>query len=155
MSELPAVAAFVGSVRTATEVAKLLMSSGSALEKAELKMKLAELLEALAEAKIQAVAIQEELAASQELARAFRERLEIAEKVVYRAPSYFLQNADELDGPFCQRCYDSERKLIRLQQPGREGYWVCQNCKNSVTDEDYEPPKPIGVGRRRNWATDY
>lgn len=48
-------------------------------------------------------------------------------KLSFRDNMYWGQGAD--DGPYCSRCYDAERKLIRLIREG--GYKPrCPNCKN-------------------------
>ncbi len=39
-------------------------------------------------------------------------------------------DANDRDGPYCQRCYDDEQKLIRLQDWGQET-WFCLKCKTS------------------------
>lgn len=58
--------------------------------------------------------------------------LEIHEKIVFENDRfYYLIGEDQKkDGPFCQPCYDSNSKLIRLQPWGlRELH--CMICKNS------------------------
>ena len=59
MTEISTISAILGSVKTATEIAKLIKDSYFSLEKAEMKLKLAELISALADAKIEISEIQE------------------------------------------------------------------------------------------------
>ncbi len=59
MPDIATITAFIGSIKTATDIAKAIKDADLSLEKAESKLKLAELIEALAEAKIQAADIQE------------------------------------------------------------------------------------------------
>lgn len=59
MPDLATIATFLGSIKTATEIAKAIKLSDSSIEKAELKLKIAELMESLADVKIQAIEIKE------------------------------------------------------------------------------------------------
>lgn len=67
----------------------------------------------------------------------------------YEAPYYFRIISSGEEGPFCQNCWDTNRKAIRLQSNVR-GMWFCQNCKNSVRDSSYVSQGPIRV-RRESW----
>lgn len=51
----------------------------------------------------------------QEKLKALEDGLRIVGTLEYRAPAYYrkLENGTE-DGPFCQRCWDADRMLIRL-----------------------------------------
>ncbi len=57
--EITSITAFIGSIKTATEIAKTIKDAGTTLEQAEAKFKMAELISLLADAKIQAAEIQE------------------------------------------------------------------------------------------------
>jgi ribosomal protein L37AE/L43A len=71
-----------------------------------------------------------------------------APKVTYESPYYFKALADgSKDGPFCQKCYDTTDKLVRLQSSSIRGVWTCNACKNSVKDSNFRPPGPIKVIR--------
>lgn len=59
MPDIATISAFLGSIKTATDLAKAIRSADSSLEKAELKLKIAELMESLSDVKIQAVDIKE------------------------------------------------------------------------------------------------
>jgi hypothetical protein len=59
MPDVATISAFLGSIKTATDIARAISLSDSALEKAQLKLRIAELMETLADAKIQAIEIQE------------------------------------------------------------------------------------------------
>lgn len=61
-------------------------------------------------------------------------QLDLKSRVQYIKPSYWVVDGDKKDGPFCQKCYDADRKLIRLQDYGSDR-WKCQNC-----DKIYEGP---------------
>jgi len=53
MVDLTSISAAVGSLKTATDIARFIKESDFSLEKAELRMKLAELMIALADTKIE------------------------------------------------------------------------------------------------------
>lgn len=63
--------------------------------------------------------------------------LNIKNKVVWEPPYYFLQSEYAKEGPYCQYCYDNEKKLIRLIPHGR-GLWQCHVCENLFRDGKYE-----------------
>ncbi|MBL7205676.1 MAG: hypothetical protein ISS63_15325 [Desulfobacteraceae bacterium] len=67
-------------------------------------------------------------------------QLDVQDRLEWDPPYYWLKQAEDRDGPYCQNCYDTDRKLIRLQSRGK-GAWNCLACKNSVFDQDYTPPK--------------
>ena len=66
--------------------------------------------------------------------------LNLKEEVVWVKPYYFKLVNDERDGPYCQRCYDVDSKLIRLQG-GHNDAWHCAECKKSYYGEAYIVPK--------------
>jgi len=136
--EISALAAALSSIKNASDIAKLIKESGASLEKAEVKLKLAELVEALAEAKMETASIREVLLEKDDELRRLKSEIEIKDKIIWENPYYFLINGDVKDGPFCQRCYDSEKKLIRLQSPGRNGYWECKECNSGYKDSTYK-----------------
>jgi hypothetical protein len=61
-------------------------------------------------------------------------------KPIWEKPFYWLKKGNEKEGPFCQRCYDSEQKWIHLQEGGND-VWRCLNCKSTFRGPRYEPPK--------------
>jgi hypothetical protein len=67
------------------------------------------------------------------------EKLSIKSKLVYEKPSYWMQENDSRIGPFCQRCYDAEQKLIRLQG-GKNDSWKCMQCNSKYHGPKYRSP---------------
>jgi hypothetical protein len=50
---------------------------------------------------------------------------EIDEQIEYRDKSYWLED----DGPFCSRCWDADKKLVRLRQDNyQKSDFNCDNC---------------------------
>ncbi len=140
MTDISTIGAILGSIKTATDLAKLIKNSSSSLEEAEIKLKIAELINALADAKIEIAEIQTILLEKDNLISELRKQLELEASVVWEKPYYWKIEGDEKDGPFCQNCYDTEKKLIRLQEGGTNP-WRCQSCGKSVKDDNFVRPK--------------
>ena len=139
MADIATIAAALGSLKTATDIAKLIKNSGASLEQAEVKLQIAELISALAEAKIEIADIQSALMEKDRIISSLSEKLTIKQNIVWDSPYYWLVNEADRDGPYCQRCYDVEQRLVRLQGSGKSG-WGCRSCKSSFYDAQYVPP---------------
>ena len=146
MPDIATISAALGSIKAATDIAKLIKDSGSSLEKAEVKLQIAELISSLADAKIDLAGVQFELLEKDQEIDNLKNLLNTKESVVWEKPYYWKMVDDKKDGPFCQKCYDSESKLIRLQGGGTN-YWRCQQCNSSVADTNYVRPQ---IKRTRN-----
>lgn len=133
--DLAAVGSLLSSIKTATDIAKIIRESDTSLEKAETKLKLAELVSALADAKLEAAEIQQLILDRDETIRQLTAAAKLKAEITWRQPCYYLANAEGQEEPYCQKCYDSERKLARLHADGN-GYFKCCVCKQSYkTDE--------------------
>ena len=89
---------------------------------------------ALADARIAVSSVQEDLLTKERQIKELQEDLEVQKAMKYAAPFYWLERDGQRDGPFCQQCYDSKRKAIRLQHSD-VGHWSCNTCRNV-----YMPP---------------
>jgi len=115
--------------KTAVDIAKFIKNSSDTLDKSGQKLKLAELIEALADIKMETAEIKSLIIEKDEKIQLLENQLKLKNDLKYVAPHYWLINSDEeKDGPFCQKCYDSDGKLIRLQG-GNNDRWECRNCK--------------------------
>jgi hypothetical protein len=142
MVELAILSSALSSIKTATDIAKLIKDSGTSLERAEIKLQIADLIISLADIKMELAGVQSVLVEKDQSISELRGQLNIKESVVWSKPYYFVVKNDENDGPFCQQCYDTEKKLVRLQGGGTK-YWQCLNCSSVYKDSNYRPPKPI------------
>jgi hypothetical protein len=78
--------------------------------------------------------------------KALDEEKKINKKMVFEPPFYWLKDGEKKDGPYCQKCYDDNKKLIRLHDL-KNGYWKCLVCKNAVAGPSYRPPnRPHNTG---------
>ena len=98
------------------------------------KMQVADLISALADAKMTIVSLQQEI-------NNLNEKIKIKDKIIWVSPYYFIEKEDGKDGPYCQKCFDSDNKLIRLYEIITRN-WKCKDCNNSYLDKNYTPPQP-------------
>jgi len=125
------IGAVLSSVKTATEIAKFIRESDVSIERAELKLKVADLISALADVKIELVELQEAFAAKDERIRELEEAFQAKESLVRRYDAYYAADADgePVGAPFCVRCWDIEHKQRRLVHDSKEFRTrVCIGC---------------------------
>ena len=72
--------------------------------------------------------LQEENLELKQTIKRLEDSIEMKSIVKWEKPSYWTYHGKEKDGPFCQRCYDSDEKLIRLQG-GNNDTWSCMQCE--------------------------
>jgi len=117
-----------------------LIKKGSTIEAQEKIMELRE----------GALALQEENLELKAKIKELEEKLNKKEEVDWEPPFYWVNKGDSKDGPFCQKCYDSESKLIRLQNADK-GAWRCTSCNNNFFEDSYKPSCLwVGVVRPRS-----
>jgi len=75
------------------------------------------------------------------------EKLKIKENLIYENNAYWINKEGKKEGPFCSRCWDKNKDLIRLQPTANPSSSRCPECKNSFKTgpENYTPPL-IGRG---------
>lgn len=133
MQELTIISSILGSVKTATEITKLLRDSDLSLEKAEVKLKLADLVVALADTKMQLADVQELLREKDqkiaELEDAFKIKGQIVCPKHYDAYYQTDENGDPKGNPFCLGCWENKQKLNRLVKSTKHlTNKVCPSC---------------------------
>lgn len=70
---------------------------------------------------------------------------ELSSKLLHEDNHYFIVDGDKKDGPYCTKCWDANRKLIRLHKGDfnyGEQYYRCPNCDTSTHTGTYNPPPP-------------
>jgi hypothetical protein len=61
------------------------------------------------------------------------ESLTIISNIEFKDNMYFTNiNTEDEKGPFCTKCWDDEKKLVRLHFNGLD-FYLCPVCQNSVT----------------------
>ena len=127
--------------KTAVDIAKFIKNSSDTLDKSGQKLKLAELIEALADIKMETADIKSLIIDKDEKIQLLENQLKLKNDLVYEAPYYWMINSDEgKEGPFCQNCYDTDGKLIRLQKFGFNDQWKCYHCKSLFKGKGYVQP---------------
>lgn len=152
--DIGSVTAALGSIKTATDIAKFIRESDLSLEKAELKLKLADLMAALADARIEVAEIQQAVAEAESQIKDLQAQLAIRAKVKWEEPLYWLETETGRDGPFCQRCYDTEEKLVRLQGSG-DGHYSCRACNCGYTTPAARAREEAAMREHQSRGPDY
>ena len=137
MPDLTSISAALTSIKSATEIAKMLKNADTSLEKAEMKLQIAELMEALAESKINISEVQQLIIEKDEKIKELEESLELKENIIFEEPFYFLEKEGNKEGPFCQKCLDGDDNLVRLLEIN--DYGGTHYCK--VCESFYGPTK--------------
>lgn len=148
MIDFATTASLLGSLKTATEIAKWFKDSAVTLEKAEAKLKLAELIGALADAKLEIAEIQELILEKDKRIKDLEDSQELRNKMIWRDSVYYQKTDDGDEGPYCPQCYDNNKKVIRLQKYDT-GHWHCLTCDKDFYESSYDP------GRSSVTMTDY
>lgn len=126
------VAGTLSAITAAIGLAKELKDVDHQLDKADLKLKVAELTSALAEAKMGLVDVADQLRAKDEHIIALRERLQFkADKLIDRGSfRYFSDGGDPVGPPVCPVCEAKGLFLKLAQDRSTNGYpYKCPNCK--------------------------
>lgn len=142
MPDIATIAALLNGLKAATDIAKSISQASNSLQAAELKMKLAELYEALADARIKATDLKEEIdAKDQEIARLL-DAAKLEGEVFRGGDAYFRKGASK-PYPLCIACWDQRKKLVHLLDTAREkgpDSRTCPECKTSVSFYSIEFP---------------
>lgn len=136
MTGIESIGSVLMSVKTATEIAKLLKDSSSSLEQAEAKLKLAELVSSLADAKLEIAEIQEVIFEKDRKIKELEEAQSLIEKMIWDDPVYIQETENGAKEAFCPQCYDNSKKAIRLQTYDR-GHWHCMTCEKDFFGKNY------------------
>ena len=105
-------------------IAKVLQESG----KIELYKQILEIQQILLE-------MQQENAELRTQIRIFEDQLKIKDELVHRNNAYWKSSNNE--GPFCTRCWDKGKDLIRMTSD-RDIYYNCPECQCSYEGPTYQ-----------------
>ncbi len=131
MPDLSAIGAVLGSLKTATEIAKFIRESDVSIERAELKLKVADLIGALADVKLELVELQDVFASKEQRIKELEEAFEIKDSVVRKYDAYYEAGPDgsPLGAAYCLRCWESDHKRRLLVQDAKDFRTrLCTNC---------------------------
>lgn len=133
MPDIAIISSILGSVKTATEITKLLRETDFTIEKAELKLKLADLVVALADTKMQLADIQELINEKDkkisELENAFETRAQFIRPEHHDAYYKVLENGKPIGVPHCLGCWENHHKVRQLVRSIKiHGRLICTSC---------------------------
>jgi hypothetical protein len=134
MADIVTIGAFLTSVKNATEIAKAIRNVDVSLEKAETKLKMAELIESLADAKIQAAEILDILKAKDEKILELERAFELKSQLVRKHDAYYEADSsgNPVGKPYCSHCWEVDHKTIHLVTSPKYQHRDCQVCKTSI-----------------------
>lgn len=151
MPDITTIGAALNSLKSATDIARIIKDSSTTLENAEINYKVAELMIALANAKSDLADVQGLLLEKDSTIAKLTSKLEIRSLMEWDSPYYWKKDNEKRDGPFCAKCYDSEEKLIHLQYLSN-GSWCCQECKNAVRDSSHKEHEQHDPDAKSIWT---
>ncbi|ELA8177609.1 hypothetical protein RGL50_005174 [Vibrio alginolyticus] len=132
MADIATISALLTSVKTATDIAKLIKESDSSLEAAEFKLNMAELISSLADVKIEVAELQDELRSRDEEIYKLQTELKQQNSMKFDGKLYWV-DGDET--PFCTYCYEQNGKKLHLRYiPDGDFFaeqWNCKACESA------------------------
>ena len=116
MLDLATVGTALGSIKTATDIVRLIKDSGASLEQAEIKLQLAELLLALADAKVDVATIKLDLIEKDDYINSLEQKIKSQGNTVgFLGARYFVNESGEPTGsPYCPACWAQSKDLMPL-----------------------------------------
>ncbi|VAV85003.1 hypothetical protein MNBD_DELTA01-1327 [hydrothermal vent metagenome] len=123
-------------IKTAIDI--VIQIKDAPLKKAEMNLKLIGLMNALADVKSSTAKFQALILEKDSEIKELKDALCLEKEMRYEAPYYWRDTESGKEGPFCQKCYDSDKKAIRLQKGCIEGAWECKTCEKEYRDLNYK-----------------
>jgi RNA-splicing ligase RtcB len=131
MEPITTISTIFSSIKTATDIAKLIKDSNTSLEEAEIKFKMAELISTLADIKIELSEVQVSQRAKEEKILELEKLLAKKERVIFKQDMYWMEG-DEV--PFCKVCFEKDAKYHHLEYKPRSKhsseYHFCRICSS-------------------------
>ena len=129
MADITTISTILTSIKTATDIAKLLKDSNSSLETAEYKLQLADLVSNLADVKIEVAELQDSIRSRDERIRELEGQIKYKARLRFDGELYWMEG-DET--PFCTLCLENEKKTLHLLHIQRNEFtsekWYCRAC---------------------------
>lgn len=132
MPDITTIATVLTSLKTATDIAKFLRESDLSIERAELKLKLADLIGALAETKMELAELQDTISGKDKRIAELEDAFQMKDALVRRGDAMYTKgaNGEAVGVAYCLRCWESDhkqRQLIAGHGLGRVEN-VCTSC---------------------------
>ena len=134
MPDLATISTILSSVKAATEIAKLIRDSDLSLEKAEMKLKVAELINSLADAKIAAAEVNEIIREKDDRIKELEAAFAFKSKIVRYRDAYYQTTEEGIPSgdPYCPNCWETSKRAVHLYYiyPNE----ICPNCKTQYAN---------------------
>jgi hypothetical protein len=131
MPDMATITAVLGNLKTATDIARFIRESDASIERAEVKLKIADLISALADVKIELVALQEAFTEKERRLKELEEAFQEKGRMVRRYDAYYQadEEGEPAGVPFCLRCWENDHKRRQLVHDAKEyRLRVCTGC---------------------------
>lgn len=132
MIDLAQVQMALASISAATDLAKIFKDSGLSLKEAEHKLKVADLLSALADARISVSELAVTISNLNQQLLDEKARAVLRGQMIYEDGYYRRQVDTTREGQYCQRCWDVDQRAVRLQLAVNQYSWGCTQCGKSI-----------------------
>lgn len=130
--------AALASGKQALDVARLMYEAKDSFKDASAQMQMADLMIKLSDTNLELSKLEHLMLEKDREIADLKKRADIESRLRFVRPSWWLQmpGQEQDDGPFCQRCWDGDRKLIRLQKAGNkyDPALACFQCKAVYED---------------------
>lgn len=129
---LTAITTVLSGVSTAIDIAKSIKDIEKSMEASEYKLKISNLVGALADAKIAIIDIQDALRRKDEEIKQLTNDLKFNKNVIRHNTFYYEvdENNKPIGEAYCSLCFEKDTKTIHIvQHPSQRMMGVCPNCK--------------------------
>lgn len=116
MPDIAAIATILSSLKTATDIAKFLRETDLSMERAELKLKLADLIGALADTKMELADLQEVILDKDKHIAALEDAFQAKDTLIRFNDAMYASDADgnPTGVAFCLRCWETDHQQRQL-----------------------------------------
>ena len=134
------IAAALAAGTQATTLLKNLVDRIKAMGKAEVSGDFIELQSAMMELQQRQQDLVNRLREVEDENRSLRDAAELESKITYSQGVYFIKESGNRDGTYCQVCWDTNRKLIRLThfRDKHGSRWSCRVCDHDFLEKGYD-----------------
>jgi len=135
MADREVVEAGLSSIKVALDITKEFLNIDISFKDAEVKLKLAKLIDTLSDAKFALSAVRDENLELKEKIKSLEAQLNQKEVVLFRDGHYYLAEPAEgkAEGPFCSNCFNTKKSLSLLTEiidrNRAFGKYKCPSCE--------------------------
>jgi len=131
--DMAAITAALTGLKAAADIARALRDAQTAFDRADLKLRIAELVDALAETKLSLAEIQEALATKDAEIKRLMDALKLKAQLVRHNDAYYEKDGDgrPVGAPYCSACLETRHQAVHIHQnPAERRQSICPACKS-------------------------